>query len=191
MDERGVPLPAATTDTSIITLELVGDEDEGDPELINAVGRDTVATLQREGFILRPVYTGQRGGPFVVEVLQAVEQAAVQLWANHTAIEEGLTDLASLVTIFGSVPAIITWLRLVHKQQVGKDESVAHPIKISVEVNGARLAVEASDETEADAALVLARQFLIAHPKEAAQVTPKSPVKVQGRVPRKQHRHRK
>ena len=191
MNEQDTPLLGATKDTAVITLELVADEEEGDPALINAVGRDTVAALQREGFTLRPVYTGQRGGPFVVEVLQAIEQAAEQVWANRAAIEEGLASLASIVTIFSPIPALITWLRLAHEHQVGQDESRTHPVKITIEVEGAQLAVEAADEVQADAALALAHQFLTAHPTEATRVTPKSRVKMQGRIPRKPHRRRK
>jgi hypothetical protein len=64
-------------------------------------------------------------------------------------------------------------------------------VKISIEIDGARLAVEATDLTRAATALTLAQQFHTAHPKEAAKVNPKSQVKVQGRVPRKPHRRRK
>jgi len=131
------------------------------------------------------------GGPFIVEVVQALEQAAVQVWSNRAAIEEGLNDLSALVTIFSAVLPIITRLCHAHEKQVGTDESLAHPVKISIEIDGARLAVEAVDLARATTALTLAQQFHTAHPKEAAKVNPKSQVKVQGRVPRKPHRRRK
>src|SRR5260221_8981025 len=191
MGEQNTPRSSATTDAMVITFELIADEAEGDPALINAVGRDTVTSIQRDGSIVRPVYTGQRGGPFIVEIIHAIEQAMVQLWTNRAAIEEGLKDISTLVTIFNAVLPLIKHLRHAHEHQVGKDESQAHPVKIAVEIDGAPLTVEASDVTEADATLALAQRFLTAHPKEAAHVTPKSRVKVQGRVPRKPHRRRK
>lgn len=41
-----------------MTFELVADESDGDPALVNTVGRDTAAALQQEGYTVRPVYTG-------------------------------------------------------------------------------------------------------------------------------------
>ena len=191
MDEQGTLPSLWTSYVVVITLELVADEEEGDPALITAIGRETATTLQHDGSTLRPVYTGQRGGPFIVEVVQAVEQAAVQVWSNRAAIEEGLNDLSALVTIFSAALPIIKRLCHAHEQQVGKDESLAHPVKISIEIDGARLAVEAADLAQAAAALTLAQQFHTAHPKEAAKINPKSQVKVQARVPHKPRRRRK
>ncbi len=176
MDEQGTLPSLWTSYVVVITLELVADEEEVDPALITAIGRETATTLQHDGSTLRPVYTGQRGGPFIVEVVQAVEQAAVQVWSNRAAIEEGLNDLSALVTIFSAALPIIKRL---------------HPVKISIEIDGTRLAVEAADLAQAAAALTLAQQFHTAHPKEAAKINPKSQVKVQGRVPRKPRRRRK
>ncbi len=190
MEEPGAPLSVAT-DVVPITLELVADEGEGDAALINAVGRDTAAELQQNGFTLRPIYTGQRGGPFIVEVLQAVEQVAGQVWANHAAIEEGFNDIAILVTIFTPVATIIKRLRHAHEQQVGKDESQTHPIKVTVDIDEAHLTVEAADTSQAEAALAMAWQLIIAHPTVAARVTHRSRMKVRGRVPRKPRRRRK
>ena len=187
MDEQGTFPSSWTSDAMVITMELVADEEEGDPALITAIGRETATTLQRDGSTLRPIYTGQRGGPFIVEVVQAVEQ----VWSNRAAIEEGLNDLSALVTIFSAALPIIKRLCHAHKQQVGKDESLAHPVKISIEIDGALLVVEAADVAQAAAALILAQQFHSAHSKEATKVNPKSQVKVQGRVPRRPPRRRK
>src|SRR5260221_14338053 len=100
MDEQGTLPSLWTSYVVVITLELVADEEEVDPALITAIGRETATTLQHDGSTLRPVYTEQRGGPFIVEVVQPVEQAAVQVWSNRAAIGEGLNDLSALGTIF-------------------------------------------------------------------------------------------
>src|SRR5579884_951034 len=86
----------------VMTLELVADEDEGDPALVNAVGRDTVAALQQEGDTVRPVYTGQKGG-FLVEVVTMVTQLATIAWDNRAVAGEVIADLSGLVTIFAAV----------------------------------------------------------------------------------------
>jgi len=64
MDEQGTLPSSWTSDAVVITLELMADEEEGNPALITAIGRETATTLQRDGSTLRPVYTGQRGGAF-------------------------------------------------------------------------------------------------------------------------------
>lgn len=101
----------ATSDTAhtpgapeelVMTFELVADESESDPALVNAVGHDTVAALQQEGYTVRPVYTGQKGG-FLVEVVTTVTQLATIAWDHRAVAEEVIADLSGLVTIFSAV----------------------------------------------------------------------------------------
>jgi hypothetical protein len=182
-----------TTEPLVITLELVPDEEEGDqdPAFVSALGRATTEVLQSDGYTLRPVYTGQRGGPFLVEVVTTISQVATQVWDNRATIEEVINDTGALITIFSFVIPIIRRLFHTHEQQIGKDESQAHPITIIVEVDGARIAVAAPDVTQADAALAAAQRFATAHPRVASQVTPKSKVIMQGRIPQRHRRRRK
>jgi hypothetical protein len=157
---------------------------------VNAVGRDTVAALQQEDETVRPVYTGQKGG-FLVEVVTTVTQLAMAAWENRAAAEEVIADLSGLVTIFATVLPMLKQLLHAHEQRVGKDESMSNLMKIVLEIDGVPLSIKPSDVMQDDAAHKLALQFRSAHPLVAPQVTTKSKVKVQGRVPmRKRPRRR-
>ena len=166
----------------MMTFELVADESDGDPALVNGVGRDTATVLQQEGYTVRSVYTGQQGG-FLVEVVTTVTQLATFSWDHHVVAEEAITDLSGLVTIFGAVLPALRQMLHAHKERVGKEESTSNPIKITIEIDGAPLKIEVPDVMQAETALQLALQFRSAHPAVAPQITTKSKVKVQGRVP--------
>lgn len=97
--------------------------------------------------------------------------------------EEAIADLSGLVTIFGAVLPALKQMLHAHKERVGKEESTSNPIKITLEIDGAPLKIEAPDVMQAEAALKLALQFRSAHPTVAPQITAKSKIKLQGRVP--------
>src|SRR5438552_657184 len=160
----------------VMTLELVADESEGDPALVNAVGRDTVTALQQEGDMVRPVYTGQKGG-FLVEVVTTVTQLAITAWENRAVAEEVIADLSGLLTIFDIVLPKLKQLLHAHEQRVGKEESTSNPMKIVLEIDGVPFSIEPSDVMQDDAASKLTLQFRSAHPLVAPQVTMKSKVK--------------
>src|SRR5258708_25065331 len=105
MNQRESPTPPDPMGSLAITLELVQDEREGDqdPALLSAIGRDTVEALHRNGYTLYPIYTGQRGGPFLVEVITTISQTASQVCANKATIEEVVNVTANLTTIFSAV----------------------------------------------------------------------------------------
>jgi len=193
MNQRESPAPLDPMESLAITLELVHDAGEGDqdPALVSAIGSDTVETLQRNGYALHPIYTGQRGGSFLVEVITAISQVASQVWANKAVIEEVVNDTAALTTVFSAVIPIARSIFHIHEQRVGKDESQAQPLTIVIEVDGARISLAASDLTQADAALTVAQHFVAAHPQVASQVTTRSKVSMQGRIPRRPRRRRK
>jgi len=173
----------------VMTLELVADEGESDPALVNAVGRDTVKALQQEGETVRPIYTGQKGG-FLVEVVTTVTQLAVAGWDHRAVAEEVIADLSGLVTILAAVLPKLKQLLHAHEQRVGKEESTSNPMKIVLEIDGVPLSIEPSDVIQDDAARKLTLQFRSAHPTVAPQVTTKSKVRVQGRVPMRKRRWR-
>jgi len=169
----------------MVTLELVASEDEseGDPALVLAVGRDTVIALQQEGYIVHPVYTGQKGG-FLVEIVTQVMQF---IWNYH---EEIIADLSGLVTIFGTIIPTIQKMLQAHEQNVGK-EGVTKPIKIKIEIDGASIMIEAPDIMQAESALKLAYQYQSVHPNTALQATTNSNIKVQGQIPGRKRRKRR
>ena len=174
----------------VISLELVADENESDVALINAVGHDVVTALQSDGYTVRPLYTGQKGG-FLVEIVAVISQMATGAWDNRAVAEEIITDLSGLVTIFGAALPALKKMIHAHKQQVGKEESTARPMKITVELDGVPIVIETSDIASADAALQLALKYRSAHPAAADQVTTKSKVKVQGQIPARKRRPRR
>ena len=191
MTQRDPASFPATADTMSIILELVPESDETSPALVNETGRAVVETLQREGYDLRSVYTGTRGGPFVVEVVNAVTQAVTVVWANHATIEETINDTSALVTIMSGVIPLIKRVVHAHETQVGVDEAKARPIKVTIAIDDATIEVEAQDAEQADAALAAARKFTAMHPQVARRVSSRSKTTVQGRLAGKPRRRRK
>ena len=168
-----------------ITLELAPeDSHDADPALVNAVGRDAADALRNDGYTIKSVYTGQRGG-FLVDVVIPLLAAA---WAQRDAI---LADGSALVTIFTPVVLIARHLQKAHKRQMGKDIAQQPSIKISVEIDGASISIEVPNLETAEAAMKLARRFQTKHPAVASKVTSQSKTKLKGNIPKKPpHRRR-
>jgi len=181
-NRRNAPDTPESSEELVITFELVSDENEGDPALVLALGKDTVAALQQAHYILRRDYTGSKGG-FLV---QFVAPAAQFVWEYH---EEIIADLSGLITIFEGVIPILQKLLHMHEQRVGQEESATGPIKIALEIAGTPVRIEAPDITQAEAALKLAQKFHSTHP--GIQVTIKSDVKIRGQVPARTRRPRR
>lgn len=169
-----------------LTLEVVPENHrDADPALVDAIGRDTADRLRNSGYTVVPVYTGRRGGNFLVEIVAPV---LIAVWANKDVI---LADSSALVTIFTPVVLIAQHLFDAYKQQMGKDAEQQSRIKITIEIDGAPISVEAPDLATADAALKLAHRYQAQHPAVAAKVTPQSMVKVAGSIPKEQPRRRR
>jgi hypothetical protein len=160
---------AADAPTCEILLEVEPeDERESDPVVIGEVGRNIVSGLRQEGYAVEPVYSGQKGALELLFTVWAVLQSgAVEAWTHVDAI-------AALCAIFETTKPLL--LRVFKAQE-------KHPIKISVEIDGAPVSVEAADLEEAEAALKLAKRFHAAHP--AMKVTAQSQVKAKVRVSKK------
>jgi len=177
-----------------IILELVP-ESETSPALVHEMGRSLVTSLQHEGYDLRPVYTGTRGGLFVVEVIKTVTpvltQVATFIQANHATIEEALSDTSSLVTIMGSAIALIKYVFSAHKNLVGPTEAGEFPLKVTITIDGASIEVEGQDVAQVDATLALTFKYVSAHPKTARQVTAKSKTNIHTLVPSKPRRRKR
>lgn len=174
-----------SSDHFAITLEVVSEDSHfADPALVDAVGRDTTDALHNHGYSIEPVYTSQRGG-FLVDVLIPFLTIA---WTNKDII---LADGSALVTIITPVVMLIQHLREAHEKRVGKEAFQQAPIKITVEIDGSPIAIEAPDLETAEDALKLARHFQTQHPVIAAKVTSQSLVKVTGSVPKRPPRKRR
>ncbi len=168
-----------------IILEVVPEDLEySDPALVDAVGRDTTDALSKDGFAIEPVYTGQRGG-FLVDVFVPFLTAA---WTNKDII---LADASALVTLTTPVFTLIRHLYEAHENRVGKEAFQRATIKITVEISGASISIEAPDLETADGATKLAQRFQTQHPTVASQVTSQSKVKVKGSVPKRPARKRR
>ena len=165
-----------------ITLEVVPDDPhDADPALVDAVGRDAADALRSDGYTIEPVYTGQRGGGFLVNVLATA-------WAQKEVV---LADGSALITIFTPVVQIAKRLHEVHELRKGKDAAQQSPIKIAVEVDGASISIEAPDLEAAEGAMKLAQRFQMQHPVVASKVTSQSSVKLKASVSRRPPRKRR
>jgi len=179
-----------------IILEIVlEDPHDTDLALISAIGRDTIDALQNNDFTVQPMYTGLRSGDFLVQVITTLTSAAIFTWTHKDIVEEVVSDLSALVTIFGSglIPIAVSMMHA-HEKRASKDNrnTSLQPIKITVEIEGAPIIVEASDLEQAEAALTLARRFQNSHPNIAAKLTPQSNVKIKGSISKKPpHQRRK
>lgn len=177
----------------VIAFELVTEKDEHDPALLKALGDETVSALQKEGYLALPsAYTGQKGiESFFVELGIAAQQLATALWNNHATITDGITDLSDLVNIFAAITSVLKWVQQAHAKRVGKVENATRPIKMTVDIDGASVEIEASDLAQVDAVLQLARQYRAAHPTTATRATTKSKITVRGQIPARKRRPRR
>ena len=168
-----------------LLLELVADEtEESDPALIHAIGRDTVETLQEEHMVVRPVYTGQQGGDFLVEVVTTVGQLAGVVWDHRAVIEEVFNDASTLATVATFIYTVVTHVKRNYERRVGHDESVARPIKITLELEGASLPLDPPNPEQVQAVLsALLEQYKRAHAPTHASRTKK--LKIRHAIPRK------
>ena len=166
-------------------LELTADEaEESDPALVHAIGRDTVETLQNEHIPVQPVYTGQQGGEFIVEIVTTAGQLATAAWDHRAVIEEVLNDASTLATLATFIYTVVKHVKHSYEQRVGHDESVARPIKSTLDLEGDALPLDASDLVQVQITLTtLLEQHKAAH----AHTRTSSPqrLKIQHKIPRK------
>ena len=107
-----------STQQITFTLEVASDDlSDADPALVDAVGRDTADTLRSDGYVVKSVYTGQRGG-FLVDVIIALTPIATEAWANKDII---LADTSAMVTILITAVPFARYLRRAFAKCVGKD----------------------------------------------------------------------
>lgn len=178
-----------------ILFELISEgSNEVDLALVNAVGRDVTNALQNDGALVQSVETGAsaRGGEFLVEVITTVTTIAADAWAYKDAFEHVLNDAGSLVTICTGVVPLLQRLFQSHKQRTGQHTGTPlQPMKITLEIDGAPVTIEANDVEQAEAALKVAQYFYRSHPAVAKKVNSQSKVKVKGSLPSQPQRKRR
>ena len=170
--------------TFTLLLELVPEQqEESDPAFIHAIGRDTVETLQHDGITVQPVYTGEQGGDFLV-------QLATTAWDHRALIEEVLNDSSTLATLSSSIFTIITHVKHAYERRVGHAEAVASPLKITIQLNGAPITIESTNVAQVQETLTkLVQQLQNTH--TGTPVSSAKTLKVQPKIPKKRPRRRK
>src|SRR5579885_3705867 len=93
-----------------IFLELLpADANNPDPALLTSIGTEVATILRDQGETVQPVYSGQRGGEVVLQIISAA-------WANKDII---LTDLSSLVTMLTPIVLIAQHIKHAYRKHAG------------------------------------------------------------------------
>lgn len=164
---------------------------EADLALVAAVGRATVEALERDRYTIKPAVTGQRGGDFLVQILALLETIPADVWTHRALVERVMTDAGTLVGICTGVVPLIRRVFQAHKQQEDKKHVVLQPVKVTLEIDGHQVVVEAQDVEGADAGLKAAARFYEQYPDVAKKVTPRSSINVKGKIPAHPQRKRR
>ncbi len=176
----------------LLQLEILTEHaDEADLALMSAAGREIIDDLQIAGYTVQPVSTGQRGGDVLVNVVTTLTTIATNAWANKESIERVVTDASGLVTVCGGIASVGKMLLQVFKKRATTTGNTQEPVKISVEIDGAPMTVEAADLEQGEAALKLALQFYASHPTIATHVTTHSKAKLRASLPKAPRRKRR
>ncbi len=167
---------------SSYTLVLApADEREPDPAELTRVGQQIVGTLEREGWTVTPLYTGQRGGEVI---LQLVNQGLQIIETDVMAQQAAIGVLANLCTIIATLLPPVQHLFHIHQHPVTKPQAAAEaPLTITLTIDGASLTLTSADVAGDQRAMQLAERFLREHP--SVTVTPQSQITLQTRVPKR------
>ena len=182
-----------------IILEIVAeDEQDVDPAAIGEVGRGILDEVKRDGDVVKPVYTGQRGGPdLLFEIFTQLHNAAQVVGTDVFAQRDVVGEIANLITIFVGVSPLAMKIFKAREKHEAKQAVVTgtplaqeqHLVKLSMVINEIPIMVEADNLKDAEAMFELAKKTALAHPN--MNVTPQSQVKLQVAVPKKaQHKRR-
>jgi hypothetical protein len=171
-----------------ITVEIQAEgTHEEDVTLVPIIGQDVVYELQGHGYTVTSATTGRRGGDFLVQVVMDVTRLATNAWVHK---EEILSDTSSLIAICsGVVPALRFFVHAYQRRTgQGRNTSLSQPMKLTLEIDGAPVTVEASSIEQAEAALELVQRFKKQHPRVAKNVNQKSKAKIKAHVPAQTNR---
>ncbi len=165
---------------------------EADPALLSAVGRDTIDALRRDGYIVEQpeVYTGEKGvGEILFQVIVWLENIPTEVWMHRDVADL----LSALCSIFGTIIPAAKHLLASYQHRTSRNYEHVSPIKISVEIDGAAISVEAPDLEQAETAMKLAQHFYDKHPTITQKVVHQNQVnvKLKANIPRNPPRKRR
>ncbi len=163
-----------------MTLAIIPeDERDPDPAAVSAVSREVVEDLRGEGYIIKPIATGQKGG---LELLFQIVTTTLQTVGTEILAQKDVIGILSdLCTIFGAASPLVLHLFRAQKKQPTKEQG----IKVSIRIDETEIEVSSSDVANDERIFNLAERFLAEHP--TAKITPRSTVKVQARVSKRKH----
>ncbi len=166
-----------------MTLAIIPEnERDSDPAAISAVGRIVVEDLLSEGYTVKPIAAGQKGG---LELLFQIVTTTLQTVGTEILAQKDVIGILSdLCTIFGAASPLVLRLFRTQKKQPTKEQE----IKVSIRIDETEIEVSSSDVANDERIFHLAERFLAEHP--AANIIPRSTVKVQARVPKQKHHRR-
>jgi hypothetical protein len=179
---------SATTQPITLTLEVVPEDLlDSDPALVDAVGRDTADALRSEGYVVQPIYTGTRGGPFV-EIIAFLSQAAASAWANKEAL---IADVSGLVTILSAATVVVKKARQAYEKRVGKETAQMYPINFTLDINGLSVPFVVADVASAEDILHVAQRLQASHPSLTSTDPSRCKAGVKARIPKRPQRKRR
>lgn len=162
--------------------------EEADLALLSALGRDTIDALQRAGYTTQSIPTGQRGS-IIVDVVTTLTTVVTNAWTSGS-LERALNDASAVVTLCGGIVPVARLLLHTFQKRVSTS-TAREPVKITVEIDGVPITVEAADLEQAEAALKLAQRFQSQHPTTAKNVNTHSKVQLKASLPSVPRRKRR
>lgn len=175
-----------------IQLEILTvNSDETELALASAVRRDCIDELRNTGYSVHSLSTGQRSSDIAIQIITTLTDIATNAWAHKEVFERVLTDAVGLVTVCTSVAPVAKTVVGIFKKRTAKTSELQEPLKITIEIDGKPVTVEAANLEQAEAGLKLAQQFHSTHPTVAQQVTAQSNVKIKAHLPQAQRRKRR
>jgi hypothetical protein len=170
------------TQTLTVELEFVdADERIVDPATVGQVSSEVVNALRTGGYTVTPTYTSARGGDLFALVMQMAQT-----------IQDNKEFLQTLFTLATPIATYLLKRQQTETEPSSKKpqrpEKQDKPVKVTIEIDGASLTIEAADTANA---LGLAERFQTLYPTVASRVSSNSKVKVVGHVPARQRRSRR
>jgi hypothetical protein len=157
-----------------VTLEIVPeDEQNPDPAVVSAVGRNIISDLQRDGYTVERIPTGQKGG--IEILLQVMMQAGETAWTDIMAQKDTIDVLAGLSTIFITISPLLR--RLFHAQEKQPAEEYS---QLSIHIDESGIDIQSLDVVNDERIAQLAKRFLQLYPQ--THVTPHTQLRVRQRV---------
>jgi hypothetical protein len=169
------------------TLEVLPvDASDTDPALVSALGRDVIDIFREQGETVEPVYTGERGGEFLVQITTLLTAA----WVNKDII---LSEMSALVSILTPLVLAARSLRHAYEQRIGKPLAQQKPLTITIEIHGITMKVETTDQKDAVALATELAQHLQAQQVagQAETLTIPTNAKIRAGVPKRPTRKRR